>query len=90
MMLPLTIQEELLYTTMKLSAFQGTTSLGTGTGFFWRIQEGESPEKSVILLATDKHVIAGCDRLEVVCHLESKTELGHPSGAFAPISILIG
>lgn len=82
----LTLAEEMLYTTVRLSGFKGKTPIGTGTGFFWttRVGEGQVPS-----LATNKHVIDGCDRLEIVCHLASKTDRNSPSGAFATISMTI-
>lgn len=79
---PVTIFESMLYSTVKLSGFKGHTPVGTGTGFFWRIQEGTG---HAIVIATNKHVIEGCDRLEAVCHVADKG--GSPSGSFANVSM---
>jgi hypothetical protein len=83
----LTLAQEMLYTTVKVSGFRGSTPVGTGTGFFWSIHNGQL---KVDLLATNKHVIAGCDRLEMVCHLANKTDLTAPTGQFSPVSIELG
>lgn len=80
----LTLAEQMLYTTVKVSAYKGSQPVGTGTAFFWLIQDGP---KHAIMLATNKHVIAGCDRLEVICHLASSATGEAPSGRFATVSV---
>jgi hypothetical protein len=82
----LSLAEEMLYTTVKISGFNGTAPIGTGTGFFWLVDDGE---KKAVLLATNRHVIANCDRLEVMCHVSSKTDTASPSGASSLISLAI-
>jgi len=82
----LSLAEKMLYTTVKISGFKGTAPIGAGTGFFWLVRDGE---KNAILLATNKHVIANCDRLEVMCHVLSKTVTDSPSGTFILVSLTI-
>lgn len=79
---PVTIFESMLYSTVKLSSFRGSTPVGTGTGFFWRVQEGPG---HAILIVTNKHVIERCNRLVAVCHVAD--EGGSPSGSFAEVSM---
>jgi hypothetical protein len=86
MMLPLTLSEQLLYTTIKLSTFKAGASTGSGTGFFWRIEHGD---KFIVLTATNKHVINDCDRIEAFCHLANASEPETPSGKFAAVRIAV-
>jgi len=81
----LTLSEELLFTTVKLTCFNAGSPVQTGTGFFWRI-DGEGYEH-VIVLVTNKHVINGCDRIDAMCHLQSASDANAPSGKFVPVSM---
>lgn len=73
----LTIYEQLLHTTARISAFSGGQPLSTGTGFFWRISKGEL---GTLVLVTNKHVIKGADRIEIVLHTSASSADELPSG----------
>jgi hypothetical protein len=77
----LTPAEMMLYSTMKLTAHAGGHEIGTGTGFFFAANAGEG--RSIPLLVTNKHVIAGGERISAVCHSEDASNPGHPSRQFA-------
>jgi hypothetical protein len=83
----LTLSEELLYTTVKLTCFKNGNPVQTGTGFFWRI-DGEGDEHA-IMLVTNKHVINGCDRIDAICHLQSASVDNAPSGKVLAVSMTL-
>jgi hypothetical protein len=78
----MTPAEQMLYSTVKLSTFSGSTPTGSGTGFFWGI---EAAGGHAILLVTNKHVVEGADRVVAVCHIGEGAEA--PTGKFANCDI---
>lgn len=73
----LSLAEELLYSTVKLTAIKNGMPISTGTGFFFAFaQEGEG---NVPCLVTNKHVVKDADFINARCHF---AEDGRPSGKF--------
>lgn len=61
----LTSAELMLYSTVKLTTYASGVELGTGTGFFFRVDC--APDLHAVIMVTNKHVMEGAD--EVVMHL---------------------
>jgi Trypsin-like peptidase domain len=80
----LTIAERLLYSTVKITAYQGENAIGTGTGFFMRFAERD--ERFIPAIVTNKHVVQGADRIMAVCHFDDGDR---PSGKFVACTIVI-
>lgn len=78
----LTIAEQLLYSTVKISSSKNGTPLSMGTGFFVNFPVGD--DENVIVIVTNKHVIEGSTEVTVVIHLAFD---GSPSGKFKPYVI---
>jgi len=73
----MTLAENLLYTTVKLIAFQGGAPISTGTGFMFAFaQDGD---RSVPCIVTNKHVVEGADMIRARLHFGKGDE---PSGEF--------
>lgn len=81
----LSIAEQLLYSTVKLTASVGGNVLSYGTGFFIRLVIDN--DHSAPIIVTNKHVVANCDRITAMLHLSNGNE---PAGTFAPAHIGIG
>jgi hypothetical protein len=78
----LTIAEQLLYSTVKLTSSNIGVSASTGTGFFMGFPlEGGG---NVIVLMTNKHVVEGATEVTAICHI---AEGDAPSGRFVPCTI---
>jgi len=74
----LSVAEQLLYTTLRVTAYVGDQPGSRGTGFFFNFKAG--PNKNRPALITNKHVVKGSDTLRVICHLANGDT---PSGKFA-------
>src|ERR1022692_3652261 len=83
----LSAAEKLLYTTVKLVRFKQNTPIGSGTGFFYNVPLGG--DRVAPLIVTNKHVVAGADRIEAVCHQALPNEM-KPSGKHLNLQINIG
>lgn len=81
----LTLAENLLYSTAKLTALKAGNVVSTGSGFFMSF--AAIGDRSVPAIVTNRHVLRGCDTIRVVCHLED--ENGRPSGELANCDISI-
>jgi hypothetical protein len=77
----LTIAEQLLYSTVKLTSSNNGVPTSTGTGFFmgFPLENG-----NVIVIMTNKHVVEGATEVTAVCHI---AEGASPSGRFIPCII---
>ncbi|PTW99132.1 serine protease [Pararhodobacter aggregans] len=75
----LTLAEQLTLTTTRISAFRGGAQVGFGTGFFFNFKV--SDDLFIPAVITNKHVVAGCDQVTIVCHT---AEGPKPSGSFIP------
>ncbi|PZU06085.1 MAG: serine protease [Sphingobium sp.] len=75
----LSTAEQMLYSTLMLTAFNDDKQIGTGTGFYWGIQKDDG---GAILIATNKHVIAGANRLKFSFHIANRENPALPSGDF--------
>lgn len=87
----LSAAEKLLYTTVKLNRFKLNQPLGSGTGFFYNVRLDGG--KIAPLIITNKHVVAGADRIEAVCHQAVPQALPNemkPSGQFLNLQISVG
>lgn len=82
----LTLAEQLLYSTVKLTSYNGDQQLSTGTGFFMRFAYQGEGGLMIPAIVTNKHVITGADRITVICHLANNDK---PSGKFICCNILI-
>lgn len=80
--MPLTIAEKLLYSTVKLSSSNNGVPVSTGTAFFMRFELEN--DRHVVVLVTNKHVLAGATEISAICHI---AENNLPSGRFVPCSI---
>lgn len=81
----LTFSEKLFYTTVKLSCSKAGKPIGTGTGFFYKVNLPNNKFSPVII--TNKHVVAGCDRIEVSCHQATVGVADQPSGKFLNLTM---
>lgn len=80
----LTLAEQLLYSTVKLSAYRAGVPVSTGTGFFMNFAV-EGP-RMVPTIVTNKHVVRGCDQVTAVCHFEENNK---PSGRYVSCNMPI-
>jgi hypothetical protein len=71
----LTASEQLLYTTVRISGLSDGTCIGMGTGFFYVIYVKN--RGAICLLLTNKHVIKGCDKVELALH--KRNDVGAPT-----------
>jgi hypothetical protein len=78
---PLPLSEMLLYTAVKIVRIKNGAEDGSGTGFYYSIDVGN--DRHIPLLVTNKHVIEGCDTIEIACHLSDTGTPARPSGKFA-------
>lgn len=80
----LTLAENLLYSTVMLTAFKSGAAVSTGTGFF--MQFAFEGDRFVPAIVTNKHVVQGSDQITAVCHFADGDQ---PSGKFVSCSIAI-
>ncbi|MGM4980932.1 S1 family peptidase [Rhizobium sp. 11_C7_N12_5] len=80
----LSIAENLLYTTVKLTSLSDGSPVSTGTGFFMYFQQGDN--RDFLTLITNKHVVEGASEVVAVCHIAAGDA---PSGQFIAIAIPI-
>lgn len=80
----LSLAEQLLYSTIKLTSLSAGAPKGTGTGFFFSFFVDGKQEIPVIL--TNNHVINGCDAITATCHLADGDK---PSGKYVNCMIHI-
>lgn len=76
-MADLSIAEQLLYSTIKLTALKGGNPTCTGTGFFFEFDMND--ERKVHAIITNNHVINGNEILLAICHLADSKK---PSGRY--------
>lgn len=74
-MTTLTVAEQMLYSTAKLTALKGGKAASTGTGFFFKFSIDK--ERDAIAIITNNHVINGNEAINVTYHL---AEGNGPSG----------
>lgn len=70
-MAALSIAEALLYSVIRITAYNGTSPLSYGTGFLFNASL--SGDRSVICLMTNKHVVKDADSVEVSLHRADPT-----------------
>lgn len=80
----LTLAENLLYTTVKLTAYKLGSAVGTGTGFFMKF--ADDGNIFVPAIVTNKHVVQDCDQIVAICHIADQDQ---PSGKFVSCAITI-
>lgn len=80
----LTLAENLLYSTVKLTAYKSRVAISTGTGFF--MQFAMQGGQYVPAIVTNKHVVAGSDQITAICHFADGDQ---PSGRFVSCGISI-
>jgi hypothetical protein len=74
----LTIADQMLYATVKLTTWTLGVVTGSGTGFLWNAKrEGDN---QVPLVVTNKHVLKGCDKVVVDLHLADTTDTSKAAG----------
>jgi len=78
----LSVGETMIYTTTRVVGLDRQKPVGTGTGFFYRVDV--APEKAAAVLVTNKHVVEGCDAILVNVHIADSADPTKPSGQFAP------
>ncbi|POP78650.1 serine protease [Pseudomonas syringae pv. syringae] len=81
MMSNLSVGEELLYTTIKITSNSNGVAVSTGSGFLFTFSDdkGEIP-----VIITNKHVIHGCESITAIFHTEKHSSEARP---FARITI---
>ena len=80
----LTLAEELLYSTVKLTACKAGSPVSTGTGFFmYFAKEGDQLFPAIV---TNKHVVQGADQITAICHFADGDK---PSGKFVTCNMAI-
>lgn len=72
----LTTTEELLYATHRIERLNNGQITGTGSGFTHRVPLSE--EKEIMVLITNRHVVAGGDAIRFLAHLKGPD--GMPTG----------
>ncbi|MBC3479971.1 serine protease [Pseudomonas sp. SWRI77] len=79
----LSLAEQAVYSTVKLTAFKNGTAISTGTGFFYHFVNSETSTCPAIV--TNKHVVNGADQILATCHIADKDK--KPSGRFIDLKI---
>ncbi|MGK9336086.1 S1 family peptidase [Sinorhizobium meliloti] len=79
----LSIAEQLLYSTVRLTSRKDGQAVAYGTGFFFRFL---LPKGEVSAIITNKHVVDGASEIRAVCHLMSGEE---PTGKFINCDITL-
>lgn len=83
--MPLSPAEQLLYSTVRLSASRNGALFSTGTGFFFSFPLDADHEAPCLI--TNKHVIANADEISALCHTEDPNNPGYPSDEVTTISL---
>lgn len=60
-MLPLTVSEELMYSTVRIECYQNNVAVSTGSGFFFQFPIGD---RWAPVIVTNKHVINGVESIK--------------------------
>lgn len=81
----LTLNETLIYSTIKITKIIGGTAVETGTGFFWNASQ--QPDMLALCIVTNKHVIANADAVIIRFHLATDETVTKPSGRFINYTI---
>jgi hypothetical protein len=83
----LTVAEQMLYSTVKLTALKGGVATSTGTGFFMEL--ALRGDKMVPVIVTNKHVVKDSDQIVAVCHFANE-DGSKPSGRLVTCTIHTG
>lgn len=81
----LTLNESLIYSTIKITKIIDGRAVETGTGFFWNA--ASLPDQVALCIVTNKHVISGAHELVVRFHLSKDDQYSQPSGKFINYTI---
>lgn len=84
-MTQMTLAEQVIYSTVKLTAFKNGLAFGNGTGFFYHF--AKTGTKHYPTIVTNKHVISGADTIRATCHIANQNP--GPSGKFINLDIPI-
>lgn len=79
----LSLAEQAVYSTVKLTAFKNGTAISTGTGFFYHFADNGYTNCPAIV--TNKHVVNGADQIMATCHIADQDK--NPSGRFINLKI---
>lgn len=79
----LSLAEQAVYSTVKLTAFKNGVPISTGTGFFYHFAQNDTSHCPAIV--TNKHVVSGADQIQATCHVANQNRT--PSGRFISLSI---
>lgn len=82
----ISVAEEIIYSTVKITTFLKGVATGSGTGFFTAFNRTSTTCLATIV--TNKHVINNCDQIKIICHLEGN-DSEMPSGKFISLMIEI-
>ncbi len=70
----------MIYSTVRVVAFKGTTQIGTGTGFYYRVDI--NADRVAVFVVTNKHVLEGADSVVFAVHLADASNAAKPSSKF--------
>ena len=76
----MTVAEQLMYTTTKVTSLLNGVETGSGTAFYYNIKVPNTDGNSIPALITNKHVIAGSDEIAFRAHIRGASR--EPSGAW--------
>lgn len=76
--MPLTPAEQMLYSATRISTYCRGAPLSFGTGFFYVVNLDDG--RSTVLLVTNRHVFANCDRIDLSLPIRGEDQ--EPSRAF--------
>lgn len=79
-----TLADNILYSTINLFCLKNGGLQSTGTGFFWRT--ALQNDREIVVLVTNKHVIAGCDEVVAVVH-QGNDDITEPVGKVIMLKI---
>ncbi|HEY0027318.1 MAG TPA: serine protease [Allosphingosinicella sp.] len=83
----LTPADMMIYSTVRIDAVAQGQPIGSGTAFFVTLEEGGG---EIILLITNKHVLAGAEAVSVLCHETAGVgENAGPSGTMVRVVLEI-
>lgn len=82
---PVTAAEKLMYATVRVEGYKGSSLISYGTAFFFSIQVNENSQGMV--LVTNKHVVEGVDSCVIQLHL-SDSGGTKPSGNFIRLRLI--
>ncbi|WP_010161204.1 S1 family peptidase [Sphingomonas sp. PAMC 26617] len=83
--MPLTMNESLIYSAVKITKFVGGKAVETGTGFFWNAST--EPGQMALSIVTNKHVMANAEAVVIRFHLATDATATEPSGRFSNYQI---